>query len=38
VIALLVLIGAGMAVYFGLVFGLGAYSLATLKGQLRRKR
>lgn len=36
--ALLVLIVAGMAVYFGLVFGLGAYSLATLKGQLRRKR
>ena len=32
------LILSGMAVYFGLVFGLGAYSLATLKGQLRRKR
>ena len=37
-VALLVLIVVGMGVYFGLVFGLGAYSLATLKGQLRRKR
>ena len=37
-LALLALIMAGMIVYFGLVFGLGAYSLATLKGQLRRKR
>jgi putative peptidoglycan lipid II flippase len=37
-LALLVLILAGMSVYFGLVFGLGAYSLSTLKGQLRRRR
>ena len=37
-IALGIMIGAAAAVYFGLVFGLGAYSLATLKGQLRRKR
>jgi putative peptidoglycan lipid II flippase len=37
-LALLALIVAGMTVYFALVFGLGAYSLATLKGQLRRKR
>lgn len=37
-VALAGMIVTGIAVYFGLVFGLGAYSLATLKGQLRRKR
>jgi len=36
--ALSAMIGAAAIVYFGLVFGLGAYSIATLKGQLRRKR
>lgn len=38
VAALLVLCVTGVVVYFGLVFGLGAYSVATLKGQLKRKR
>ena len=36
--ALSIMIGAGMVVYFGLVFGLGAYSLGTLKAQFKRKR
>lgn len=38
VAALSAMITAAAVVYFGLVFGLGAYSLATLKGQLKRKR
>ena len=38
VIALSAMIGAGAVVYFGAVFGLGAYSVAGLKAQLRRKR
>jgi putative peptidoglycan lipid II flippase len=38
VVALSVMIGAAMIVYFGAVFGLGAYKLSTLKGQLRRRR
>lgn len=38
VAALSAMIGVAVIVYFGLVFGLGAYSLSTLKGQLRRKR
>jgi putative peptidoglycan lipid II flippase len=38
VIALSIMIGAGAAVYFGAVFGLGAYRLGDLKAQLRRKR
>jgi putative peptidoglycan lipid II flippase len=37
-VALLALTVSGAVVYFGLVFGLGAYSFATLKAQLRRKR
>jgi putative peptidoglycan lipid II flippase len=38
IIALSVMIGAGATVYFGAVFGLGAYRLSDLKAQLRRKR
>ena len=38
VAALGVMIAAAVTVYFGLVFTLGAYSLATLRGQFRRKR
>jgi putative peptidoglycan lipid II flippase len=38
VIALTILILAGAIVYFGAVFGLGAYSLKALKAQLLRKR
>jgi putative peptidoglycan lipid II flippase len=37
VVALSVMIGAAMIVYFGAVFGLGAYKVSTLKGQLRRR-
>ncbi len=37
-LALLALCVSGAVVYFGLVFGLGAYSLATLKAQFQRKR
>ena len=37
-VALLALTVSGAVVYFGLVFGLGAYSFGTLMGQLRRKR
>lgn len=36
--ALSAMIVAAAAVYFGLVFGLGAYSVSGLKAQLRRKR
>ncbi len=38
VAALSVMIGAAVIVYFGAVFGLGAYSLSGLKAQFRRKR
>ncbi|TZG27841.1 murein biosynthesis integral membrane protein MurJ [Sphingomonas montanisoli] len=38
VVAISLLIGAAFVVYFGAVFGLGAYKLSTLKGQLRRRR
>lgn len=38
VIAIVALMGAAAIVYFGAVFGLGAYSVAGLKAQLRRKK
>ncbi len=38
VTALSVMIFAGVGLYFALVFGLGAYSLSTLKAQFRRRR
>jgi putative peptidoglycan lipid II flippase len=38
VVAISALTGAGMAVYFGAVFGLGAYRWSELKAQLRRRR
>ena len=37
-VALTAMVLTAVTIYFGLVFGMGAYSLATLKGQLRRKR
>jgi putative peptidoglycan lipid II flippase len=36
-LALLALCVTGAVVYFGLVFGMGAYSVATLKAQFKRK-
>jgi putative peptidoglycan lipid II flippase len=38
IVALCVLIGAGAIVYFGAVFGLGAYRMSELKAQFRRRK